>query len=53
MTTILLILCLLVAVFFTMLIATRMYYKNDITFWMMGFWSLGVTGLITSFAGIW
>lgn len=53
MTTILFIACIMVSVFFTILIATRMCYKNAITFWMLVFWTLGITGLITRFAGIW
>lgn len=53
MTTILFIACIMVSVFFTMMIAIRMCYKYIIKFWMLCFWTLGVTGLITRFAGIW
>lgn len=53
MTTILFVACIAIAVFFSMLIGVRMAYKNTVTFWMIGFWTFGLTGLITRFAGIW
>ena len=53
MTTIIFIMCIFIAVAFSLLIACKLCYKNDIHWLLIGAWALSITGLITRFAGIW
>lgn len=52
-TTIIFALCIFITVALTMLIACKLCYKNSIRLTLIGAWALGVTGIITHFAGIW
>lgn len=53
MTAVIFILCIFITAASTMLIICKLCYKNNIRWLLIGIWALGVTGLITRFAGIW
>lgn len=53
MTTVIFIACILMAVFLTMWIALKAWYKELISTLVVLAWALSITALITRFIGIW